>query len=52
MSIQRNTSTPREDLEGALEEIERYKAEMTAAKDYLWSEYSIEEQDIQRVDWD
>jgi|TARA_Y100000022_G_scaffold91641_1_gene79149 cell division septum initiation protein DivIVA len=42
----------KEDLKGALEEIERYKNEMKLASAHLWYHYSIEEDEIKRVDWD
>ena len=42
----------KEDLKNALEEIETFKKEIKDAKDYLWFEYSIEEKDIERIDFD
>lgn len=42
----------KEDLKNALEEIETYKKEIEEAKEYLWAEHNIKEEDIERIDFD
>ena len=42
----------KEDLESALKEIEALKIEMKLASAHLWYHYSIEEKNIERVDFD
>jgi hypothetical protein len=39
----------KEDLEGALADVEEFKQIMKDSKEYLWSEHGIEEEDIERI---
>lgn len=41
-----------EDIEEYFKDVETKRAAMKEAKEYLWFEYSIEEKNIQRVDFD
>lgn len=41
-----------EQIEDYFKDMRKALKDMKEAKEYLWYEYSIEEKDIQRVDWD